>query len=185
MPSGPVELTIDRIAGGEVSPFLVGDLRLGDELELRGPIGGYFTWTPDGKRPLMLVAGGSGIVPLMSMLRTRAQASAQAPAHLIYSSRSACHIIFRDELARLQQRSDGLVVTHTVTREAPGSWTGERGRIGRVMLARQGFKPVDDPTIFVCGPTPFVETVTDHLLSNGHEAASIKTERFGPTGESR
>jgi ferredoxin-NADP reductase len=178
-----IELTVDRIEGGEVSPFLIDELRVGDAIELRGPIGGYFTWSPGRPEPLMLVAGGSGIVPLMSILRTRAAAPDTAPARLLYSSRTAAHIIYKDELERLQGAGDRLLVTHTLTREVPAGWTGGHGRIGRGMLTRQGFASLERATVFVCGPTPFVEAVSDHLIANGHEQASIKTERFGPTGD--
>lgn len=178
-----IELTVERVEDGEVSPFLLDELRVGDIIELRGPIGGYFTWWPTHSRPLMLIAGGSGIVPLMSMLRTRAASDDHGPARLLYSSRSTQHIIYRDELDRLASTGDDLVVAHTLTREVPSGWTGGRGRIGRVMLARQGFQPVDQPEIFTCGSTPFVEAVTGHLIANGHEKSRIRTERFGATGD--
>ena len=180
---GPIELTVARVDNGEVSPFLLDELRIGDIIELRGPIGGYFTWSPAAS-PLMLVAGGSGVVPLMSMLRTRATARTRPPTRLLYSSRTERHIIYRSELDRLHGAGDGFTLTHTLTREAPGGWTGARGRIGRVMLTRHGFAPDERPEIFVCGPTPFVEGVADHLLANGHAGSSIRTERFGPTGGS-
>ena len=180
-----IELTVERVEDGEVSPFLLDELRVGDRIELRGPIGGYFTWSPGRSEPLMLVAGGSGIVPLMSILRTRAAASDHAPARLLYSSRSERHIIYRGELDRLNDARDGFVLTHTLTRQAPDGWTGERGRIGRVMLTRQGFASLERPSVFVCGPTPFVEAVTEHLAALGHEETGIRTERFGPTGEGK
>lgn len=185
-PGGPgprVELTVERVTDGEVSPFMLDELRVGDTIELRGPIGGYFTWTPAQPRPLMLVAGGSGIVPLMSMLRTRAEAGLRTPATLLYSSKTADRIIYRDELEALHRRGDGLSVAHTLTRGAPVGWKGGIGRIGRVMLTRQGIPSGDGPRTYICGPTPFVEAVVDHLLANGHDGSNIKTERFGPTGE--
>jgi ferredoxin-NADP reductase len=178
-----LQLTIERVRNGEVSPFLLDELRAGDSIELRGPIGGYFTWAPGRPDPLLLVAGGSGIVPLMSMLRTRAASAAPAPAHLLYSSRSEEHIIYGRELERLQARGDGFGLSHTLTRAAPEGWTGERGRIGREMLRRRAFAPEQRPSVFICGPTPFVEAVTEHLLAIGHGEDRIRTERFGPTGE--
>ena len=184
-PDERIRLTVERVDDGEVSPFLLDELRVGDSIELRGPIGGYFTWLPSKARPLMLIAGGSGVVPLMSMLRTRAAASNRAPARLLYSSRSERHIIYRGELDRLHGARDGFILTHTLTREVPDGWTGERGRIGRVMLTHRGFAPGERPHIFVCGPTPFVEAIADHLVAIAHEQSSIRTERFGPTGESK
>ena len=187
-PAGPdprIQLTVERVDDGEVSPFLLDELRVGDSIELRGPIGGYFTWSPGTAGPLMLIAGGSGIAPLMSMLRTRAPASSRAPARLLYSSRSERHIIYRRELDRMQEAGDGFILTHTLTREVPDGWTGERGRIGRAMLTQRGFAPRERPQVFVCGPTPFVDAIADHLVAIGHEESSIRTERFGPTGESK
>jgi len=184
-PDERIRLTVERVDDGEVSPFLLDELRVGDSIELRGPIGGYFTWLPSKAGQLMLIAGGSGVVPLMSMLRTRAAASNGAPARLLYSSRSERHIIYRGELDRLHGARDGFILTHTLTREVPDGWTGERGRIGRVMLTDRGFAPGERPHIFVCGPTPFVEAIADHLVAIAHEQSSIRTERFGPTGESK
>jgi ferredoxin-NADP reductase len=180
-----LQLTVERVDDGEVSPFLLDELRIGDTIELRGPIGGYFTWSPGGGGPLMLIAGGSGIAPLMSMLRTRAPASSRSPARLLYSSRSERHIIYRRELDRMQDADDGFILTHTLTRKAMDGWTGERGRIGRAMLTRRTFAPRERPDVFVCGPTPFVDAIADHLVAIGHEESRIRTERFGPTGESR
>jgi ferredoxin-NADP reductase len=180
-----LQLTVERVDAGEVSPFLLDELRVGDRIELRGPIGGYFTWSPGSASPLMLIAGGSGIAPLMAMLRTRARASSRAPARLLYSSRSDRHIIYRRELDRMQGAGDGFMLTHTLTREAADGWTGERGRIGRAMLTQRGFAPRQRPDVFVCGPTPFVDAIADHLVAIGHEESRIKTERFGPTGEGR
>lgn len=180
-----IELTVERVEGGEVSPFLLDELRTGEPIELRGPIGGYFTWSPERSDPLVLIAGGSGIVPLMAMLRTRAAAALRAPARLLYSSRSDAHIIYREELERLHLAEDGFTLVHTLTRRAPPGWAGERGRIGRVMLARRALPPEDGPDIFICGPTPFVETVSEHLLALGHPERRIRTERFGPTGEGK
>ena len=180
-----VQLTVERVSNGEVSSFLLDELRLGDSIELRGPIGGYFTWSPNIAGPLMLVAGGSGIAPLMSMLRTRASASSRGPARLLYSSRSDKHIIYRGELDRLHAAGDGFALTHTLTRETPDGWAGERGRIGPAMLEQHGFAPRECPHVYVCGPTPFVDVIADHLVAIGHRERNIRTERFGPTGESK
>lgn len=180
-----LQLTVERVGDGEVSPFLLDELRVGDSIELRGPIGGYFSWSPATAGPLMLIAGGSGIAPLMSMLRTRALASSRGPARLLYSSRSERHIIYRGELDRMHRAHDGFILAHTLTREVPDGWTGERGRIGRTMLTQRAFAPNERPHTFVCGPTPFVDVIADHLVAAGHEESSIKTERFGPTGDSK
>jgi len=180
-----VELTVERVSDGEVSPFLTEELRAGDAIELRGPIGGYFAWDPSISSPLMLIAGGSGVVPLMSMLRTRDQAGSKVPAKLLYSSRSAEDIIYRDELDRLAANRDGFDLIHTLTRGAPAGWKGQNRRVDRDMLAQCGFQPAEEPQIFVCGPTSFVETVADQLVGLGHEESAIKTERFGPTGDKR
>jgi ferredoxin-NADP reductase len=180
-----VELTVERVSDGEVSPFLTEELRPGDTIELRGPIGGYFAWNPRISSPLLLIGGGSGVVPLMSMLRTRYETSSKVPAKLLYSSRSAEDIIYRDELERLAANRDGFHLVHTLTRGAPAGWKGQTRRVDRDMLAEYGFEPAAQPQIFVCGPTSFVETVADELVSLGHGELAIKTERFGPTGDRR
>lgn len=180
-----IEITVQYVAEGEVSPFLLEELRLGDQLELRGPIGGYFTWSAPGHRPLMLVAGGSGVVPLMSMLRTRRITQDGVPARLLYSSRSEDLILYKQELETLASGAAGAAVTHTLTRDAPPDWSGERGRIDKGMLDRRGIAASEEPDIFVCGPTPFVEVIADHLLALGHAERNIRTERFGPTGEGK
>ncbi|WP_442680897.1 ferredoxin reductase [Sphingomonas sp. ASY06-1R] len=180
-----IELTVDAVPDGEVSSFLHDELRVGDLIELRGPIGRYFAWSEAHDHGLLLVAGGSGIVPLMAILRSRAQAGATEPARLLYSSRTVDDIFYQAELDRLVARADGFTLTHTLTRRAPTRWPGERGRIGRVMLARHHFVPEGRPDIYVCGPTPFVETVAEHLVAMGHSAGRIRTERFGPSGEFR
>lgn len=180
--AGQVTLTVERLAEGEVSPYLAGDARTGDKFELRGPIGGYFVWTPDLSGPLFLVAGGSGVVPLMAMLRQRAAANGTVPATLLYSSRSFDDIIYRAELERLAGQDDGLKVVHTLTRERPAGWRGLSRRVDRAMLESTGFALAARPRIFVCGPTPLVETAARSLRDIGHEPHLIKTERFGPTG---
>jgi ferredoxin-NADP reductase len=184
--SARISLTIERLEEGEVSSYLVDELREGDKLELRGPIGGHFVWSVSDGGPLMLVGGGSGIVPLMAMLRHRASAAESVrraiPARLLYSSRSWAELIYRDELARLAEADDSLQVTHTLTREPPPNWTGYTRRIDRAMLADVGWPPSARPHLYVCGPTPLVETAAEALVSLGHEPTSIRTERFGPTG---
>jgi len=183
-------LTIERLDDGEVSPYLTDVLRAGDRLELRGPIGGYFVWDVALDGPLLLVAGGSGVVPLMAMLRHRAAAAADArtrhkmPARLLYSSRRWDEVIYRDELARLAQDDETLEIAFTLTREQPDGWSGFRRRIDRMMLAEIGWPPLERPRVFVCGPTPLVESAASALVELGHDPALVKTERFGPTGGS-
>jgi ferredoxin-NADP reductase len=175
-------LTVERVENGEVSPYLVDDLRMGDEFELRGPIGGYFVWTVPEGGPLCLVAGGSGIAPLMAMLRHRDRHEDCTPTTLVYSSRSVDDIIYRQELDAMATRNHGLRVLHTLTREQPVGWTGHRGRIDRTLLAKTCFPSARNPKIFVCGPTPFVEDVSRFLVDLGHDPLAVKTERFGPSG---
>lgn len=180
-----VTLTVERLAEGEVSPFLADEVRVGDRLEVRGPIGGYFTWTVAEGGPLLLVAGGSGIVPLMAMVRHRALAQPCAgaiPVVLLYSSRSYADIIYRDELARLAAGDERLRVVHTLTRSAPPDWAGYARRIDRAMLAEVAPDPALRPLTYVCGPTPLVEFVANTLVELGHDPLRVKTERFGPTG---
>jgi ferredoxin-NADP reductase len=181
--AGGVALTVERIGDGEVSPYLAGEARKGDEFELRGPIGGYFVWTPSLDGPLFLVAGGSGVVPLMAMLRQRARQPHPAPAVLLYSSRSAADIIYRAELERLSGQGNGLKVIHTLTREKPADWRGFSRRIDRAMLQEVGFPPDAGARCFICGPTPLVEAAARDLRDLGHAPHLIKTERFGPTGK--
>jgi ferredoxin-NADP reductase len=185
-PQGPfsrLELTVEHVGEGEVSPFLLEVLAPGDVIELRGPIGGYFTWKPGETGPLMLVAGGSGIVPLMSILRTRAAALDRTPVRLVYSSRTQGDIIYRDELDRLAHARDGVEIVHTLTREQPLGWTGEHGRIDQAMLKKHGWSAAAKPLAFVCGPTPFVEAVANALVALEYAPIRIKTERFGPSGD--
>jgi ferredoxin-NADP reductase len=177
-----VAITVERLEDGEVSPYLADELRPGDQLELRGPIGGYFTWTAQADGPLLLIAGGSGIVPLMAMLRHRAAAGSVAPARLLYSSRAYDEIIYRAELDQLAAKGDGLSVVHTLTRSQPPGWTGRRGRIDRALLAEVAWPPEEQPRTFVCGPTPLVEAVAAALVELRHDPARVKTERFGATG---
>ena len=179
-----VEITVEKLNDGEISPFLVGEVTVGDILEVRGPIGDYFTWVPGGIAPLLLVAGGSGIVPLMAMLRHRAHSGDRTRIHLLYSSRTLTHIIYREELASIAAKGDGVTVTHTLTREQSDSWKGGRRRIDQAMLAGCGFPDEPDVRAFICGPTTLVEQVSTDLIALGYAEAQIKTERFGPTGES-
>ena len=177
-----VELTIERLDDGEVSTYLTEELRPGDKLELRGPIGGYFTWDIPNGGPLLLVAGGSGVVPLMAMIRHRIALASQIPTRLLLSSRDANDIIYCDELARLAAADDTLQVIHTLTRSQPEGWTGYRRRIDAAMLTEVGWPPAALPRIYVCGPTQLVETVASTFVTLGHPPARVKTERFGPTG---
>jgi ferredoxin-NADP reductase len=175
-----VELTVERLEDGEVSPYLAEELRAGDQIELRGPVGGYFVWEPARGGPLLLVAGGSGVVPLMAMLRYRAATNSTVPAVLLLSSRSWDDVIYRDELERLG--GDGLAVVHTLTRAQPDGWAGYSRRVDAAMLAEVGPTAQENPHVYVCGPTPFVEAVAEALVGLGHDASRIRTERFGPTG---
>ncbi|HET9289650.1 MAG TPA: ferredoxin reductase [Actinomycetes bacterium] len=177
-----VELAVERLDDGEVSPYLTEELRAGDQLELRGPVGGYFVWEPGRGGPLLLVAGGSGVVPLMAMLRHRAATASQVPARLLYSSRSLEDVIFREELERLAGAGDGLTVTHALTRAQPPGWSGYARRIDAVMLEEVGWRPGERPLAYVCGPTRLVEAVAGQLVALGHDPARVRTERFGPTG---
>jgi ferredoxin-NADP reductase len=177
-----VVLTVERLDDGEVSPYLTEEARPGDRFELRGPVGGYFTWTAALPDPLQLVAGGSGIVPLMAMLRHRALASTRSAARLLSSSRTLESIIYRKELEQLVRDDPKLEVVHTLTREAPPDWSGPRRRVDTEMLRTVAFSPEQQPRLYVRGPTPFVESVADALVSLGHPAGRIRTERFGPTG---
>jgi len=178
-----VTLTVERLDDGEVSPYLTDELRVGDKLELRGPVGGYFVWEASMGGPLLLVAGGSGIVPLMAMLRHRAAVGSPVATRLLYSSRSYDDVIYRDELDRLVKSSTMLEITHTLTRAQPPGWTGYHRRIDTQMLREVAWPPDQHPLAFICGPTPFVETAATSLVALGHDPARIKTERFGPTGE--
>jgi ferredoxin-NADP reductase len=177
-----VELTVERIGDGEVSPYLVDELRPGDLLELRGPVGGYFVWEPRLGGPLLLVSGGSGVVPLMAMLRQRAAAGSAVPARLLHSSRTFEDVLYREELQRLAATDPGLRVTHTLTRARPPGWEGYARRIDAAMLAEVAWPPGDRPLAYVCGPTRLVEAVANALVGLGHDPGRVRTERFGPTG---
>ena len=180
-----VELTVQRLEDGEVSPYLTQTLAVGYPLELRGPVGGWFVWNPDGPpsaRPVLLVAGGSGVVPLMAMIRERAAAGSHAPFKLIYSIRDPGALLYAGELAEREQPGDGLEVTYVYTRTAPPGSGQPTGRLNATTLASAGWPPEESPAVFVCGPTGFVEAVADLLVRAGHGAGAIKTERFGPSG---
>ena len=178
-----VALTVERLDDGEVSPYLVGELRTGDKLELRGPIGGYFVWRAgEDQRPVLLIGGGSGVVPLMAMLRHRAAAKSKTPVTLLYSSRALADVIYRDELERLASSRDGLSIHHTLTREKPAGWTGFTRRIDAEMLKDVGWERDEAPAVFICGPTSLVEAAASLLVTMSYEPGWIKTERFGATG---
>jgi ferredoxin-NADP reductase len=181
-----LELVVERLEDGEVSPYLTDVLMAGDKLELRGPIGGWFTWEAEDGGPLFLVGGGSGVAPLMAMIRHRAAAGAavgsDVPCRLLYSSRSFEEIIHREELEKLADSDGSLEVFHALTRSQPPGWSGYARRVDREMLEEVGWSPDETPLVFVCGPTPFVEGVADALVGLGHDPARVKTERFGPTG---
>jgi ferredoxin-NADP reductase len=178
-----IELTVEQVPDGEVSPYLVDVLNVGDPLEIRGPVGGWFVWKPEQEGPVQLIAGGSGIVPLMAMLRAHAAASNTTSVRLLYSVRRPASVIYVDDLKELAALDD-VAVRLVYTREAPA---GEPrvGRIDADLIKQLAFKPADSPTTYVCGPTPFVEAVADLLVAAGHDPARVRTERFGPTGGPR
>lgn len=180
--AGEVDITVERIPGGEVSPFLHEVVVPGDRLEVRGPIGGYFVWEAALGGPLLLVAGGSGVVPLMAMARHRARAGSAAPTRMLVSSRGPDEIIYREELDELGARGDGFQVLHTLTRQQPPGWTGYARRIDEAMLA-EALAPLGSETrAFACGPTALVEVVANGLVRLGLPPDRIRTERFGPSG---
>jgi ferredoxin-NADP reductase len=178
-PGEPVAITVERLDDGEVSPYLTDEVRPGDDLEVRGPIGGYFVWGPQDGGPLMLAAGGSGVVPLRAILRHRARTGSDVRARLLYSSRSLGDVIYRDELDR---PAEGVDVVHTLTREHPPGWAGYTRRVDAALLAEVAWPAADDPLAFVCGPTSFVESVAAGLVELGYPPARVRTERFGATG---
>jgi len=178
-PSEPVAITVERLDDGEVSPYLTEELRPGDEIEIRGPIGGYFVWDPPGGAPLLLLAGGSGIVPLRAILRQRSRTGSSVPVRLLYSARSLADVIYGAELAQL---GDGIQVTYTLTREQPPGWTGYARRVDQEMIADVAWPVARAPLAYVCGPTNFVEAVAADLVALGYPPLTVKTERFGATG---
>ncbi|MEU2666944.1 ferredoxin reductase [Micromonospora sp. NPDC007220] len=185
--AGPAEadritLTVQRVPDGEVSPYLIDVYAEGDPVEVRGPVGGWFVWRPEETAPVLLVAGGSGVVPLMAMVRARRAAGSRVPFRLLYSVRTPADVFYADELRRRVRDDLGLDVAYVYTREAPQDWRGEPHRIGLADVNSHGWPPELEPLCYVCGPTGFVETVADLLVGLGHQSRRVKTERFGPTG---
>ena len=179
-PNEPLAITVERLADGEVSPYLTQEVRAGDQMEVRGPIGGYFVWESGMGGPLLLAAGGSGVVPLRSILRYRIMVGSSVPVRLLYSSRSWADVIYRDELSR---PAPGVEVIHTLTRSHPDGWTGYTRRVDAAMLAEVAFRAAEGALAYVCGPTNFVEAVAAGLVGLGYPAGRVKTERFGATGQ--
>jgi ferredoxin-NADP reductase len=180
-PGEPVAITVERLDDGEVSPYLTDELRVGDQLELRGPVGGYFVWAPTDMAPLLLVAGGSGVVPLRAIVRERERSGSDVPVRLLYSSRTLADVIYREEL---DSYNDGISVSYTLTRAQPPGWTGHAGRVNPALLAEVAWPAHEEPLAFVCGPTSFVETVAEGLVGLGYPPGQVKTERFGASGGS-
>jgi ferredoxin-NADP reductase len=181
-PGEQLAITVELLPDGEVSPYLVEDVMEGDAFEVRGPIGGYFVWEPGRTRPVLLVGGGSGVVPLMAIARTRAATGDSTPMRLLYSSRTLDDVIYREELDGLAARMDGFDVAYTLTRGQPPGWQGYTRRIDDDLLREVAFPAADDPLVLVCGSTRFVDAAADGLVRLGHDARSIRTERFGATG---
>jgi ferredoxin-NADP reductase len=177
-----VELTVQAVADGEVSSYLVDTAQPGDQFEVRGPVGGYFTWDPADPSPVLLVGGGSGIVPLMSMIRVRAELGSRVPFRLVYSARDPDSALYTEELVRRARDDHGLDVAMVYTRAAPDGWTRPIGRLDNRVLGEAGWPAEFEPSCFVCGPTGFVEAVANLLVGAGHAPERIKTERFGPSG---
>jgi len=172
----PVTITVERLDDGEVSPYLTQELRPGDQMEVRGPIGNWFTWGPHDGGPLLLIAGGSGVVPVRAILRHRQRSGSNVPARLLYSARSLADVIYRDELDQYQGSAE---VRYTLTRSQPPGWGGFSGRVDDAMLARIAWPASQHPLAFICGPTPFVEAVAELLVARHYLAGRVKTERFG------
>ena len=179
-PGDGVAITVERLDDGEVSPYLVDEAREGDRVEVRGPIGGYFVWDGDEPEPVLLVGGGSGVVPLMAMARQRARVGSAAPMKLLVSSRTLEDVIYREELDALA--GDGFEVVHTLTRSQPPGWAGYSRRIDPELLAEVAWPASESPRVYVCGSTRFVDAAADGLLQAGYDAGWIRTERFGATG---
>ncbi len=178
-----IEITVERLPDGEVSPYLTQQVAAGDRLELRGPIGGWFVWRSQQPEPVQLIAGGSGIVPLMAMLRARASVGSTAPFRLLYSVREPGAVFYRDELATIADGDRGVSIDYTYTRAVPKDWPRPPARIDAALIASVTWPSNLGPTFYVCGPTSFVETAAGLLSANGNSPDKIKTERFGPTGE--
>ena len=177
---GYLEITVQSLPDGEVSPYLAHDMAVGDFLELRGPVGGWFVWRPEQEEPVLLVAGGSGLVPLMSMIRARGSSGGRTPFRLLYSLRSPAHGLYTKEL---RDGRPGLDVTYLYTREAPEGAKREPGRIVPSDLVEHGWPPDFAPTCYVCGPTAFAEKASAYLVLLGHSPEKVRVERFGGTGE--
>jgi len=175
-----VEITVERLDDGEVSPYLVDEVQAGDRVEVRGPVGGWFVWRPAQLEPVLLIGGGSGVVPLMSVVRRHRQTVSAAPLRLVYSVRDPDATIYREELESLT--ADGLSLTYVFTRRTPQGWPRPAGRLDAAGLAEAVFAPGDGATSYVCGPTGFVEAVADLLVGAGHDPRRVRTERFGPSG---
>jgi ferredoxin-NADP reductase len=178
-----VELTVERLPDGEVSPYLTQDVAIGARLELRGPIGGWFVWRTEQKEPVQLVAGGSGLVPLMAMIRARASSASTAPFRLLYSVREPGAVLYADELRALAGRGDGVQIDYAYTRVAPAGWARPPHRVDAALIEQVTWPASRAPLCYVCGPTPFVETAANLLTAAGNHPDAIRTERFGPTGE--
>lgn len=176
-----IELTIERLPDGEVSPYLTQDVVAGDRIEISAPIGRWFVWQSEQKEHVQLIAGGSGLVPLMAMLRTRTGSGSVAPFRLLYSVREPNAVYYKEELGALAAGDRGAAVTYAYTRAVPEGWRRPPGRIGDALLAEATWPPSLTPTCYVCGPSGFVEAVAGLLTSMGHDADAIRTERFGPT----
>lgn len=184
-PERHVDLTVERLPDGEVSPYLTQEVAVGDPLELRGPIGGWFVWRGQQTEPIQLIAGGSGIVPLMAMIRSRAAAGSVAPFRLLYSVREPGAIFYLDELNALPEQDSSVMINYVYTRFAPKDWPRPPGRIDAALIANTTWPSKLSPTCYVCGPTPFVESAAGFLSACGNQPDKIRTERFGPTGEKK
>jgi ferredoxin-NADP reductase len=178
-PGEPLAITVERLDDGEVSPYLTEDARTGDQLEVRGPVGGYFVWEAESGGPLLLAAGGSGVVPLRAILRYRSRVGSSVPVRLLYSSRSWEDVIYSSEFGL---PPGGVEVIYTLTRSQPRMWQGYARRVDDQMLAEVAWPTADRPLAYVCGPTNFVESVAAGLVKLGYPAGRVKTERFGATG---
>ena len=179
---GRVQITVERLPSGEVSPYLTQEVAVGDRLELRGPIGGWFVWLAEQTEPIQLIAGGSGIVPLMAIIRSRASAGSTAPFRLLYSVREPGAVFYHDELRALADVDRPVIVTYAYTRAVPKDWSRRPGRIDADLIADTTWPANLVPTCYICGPTPFVEAVANLLTASGNDRNKVLTERFGPTG---
>lgn len=178
-----LELTVERLPDGEVSPYLTQEVAVGDRLELRGPIGGWFVWRAEQTEPVQLIAGGSGIAPLMSMIRSHESAGGSAPFQLLYSVREPGAVLYRDELQTLSDQDHAARISYAYTRSAPNNWPRPPGRIDAALISKVTWPASVGPTCYVCGPTSFVESAAGLLVAAGHSPDKIRTERFGPTGD--